>query len=114
MTSLCLSAVAGCIGTREGALELVEGGLKAETIQTLRNIEAILAGCGVGVASLLKVNVYLNNYSPERFAEMNEAYLEFFGSKVVPPRITVGCVGLGLGAHIEMDAEAAAAAPASA
>ena len=98
--------VAGCIGTKENSLELVEGGLYAETTQVLANIETILKGVGVGLDALTKVNVYLHANSAERFAEMNAAYLASFGERPVPPRITVGCAGLALGANVEMDASA--------
>lgn len=106
-------AVAGCIGLKPaaGPPSLVEGGVGPETTQTLSNIEAILRGCGSSLAALTKVNVYLDRNSPERFAEMNAAYVAYFGSRPVPPRITVGCAGLALGASVEMDAVAYAPPP---
>ncbi len=98
--------MSGCIGTKFDSDELVEGGLGAETTQVLRNIETILAGLGVGLDALTKVNVFLHANSAERFAEMNAAYIDYFGYRPAPPRITVGCVGLALGANVEMDASA--------
>jgi 2-iminobutanoate/2-iminopropanoate deaminase len=95
--------VSGTLGTKAGGLELVEGGTRAETAQTLRNIETILKGCGASLADLVKVNVFLKNMST--FAEMNAAYLEIIGSDP-PARITVGGVDLALGAAVEIDAVA--------
>jgi 2-iminobutanoate/2-iminopropanoate deaminase len=92
--------VSGMLGARPGALELVPGGIAAETTQTLRNIETILAACGCGLADVAKVNVYLTDMAA--FAAMNEAYLAVFGAEP-PARITVGCTGLALGALVEMD-----------
>ena len=95
--------VSGTLGTKAGSLELVEGGTRAETAQTQRNIEAILKGCGASLADLVKVNVFLRDMST--FAEMNAAYLEVIGSDP-PARITVGGVDLALGAAVEIDAVA--------
>ena len=92
--------VSGTLGARPGALELVPGGIGAETTQTLRNMEAILAACGCGLADVAKVNVYLTELAG--FDAMNEAYLAVFGAEP-PARITTGCTGLALGALVEMD-----------
>lgn len=95
--------VAGTLGTRPGGLDLVEGGTREQTTQTLRNIETILAECGAALADLVKVNVFLADM--KTFAEMNAAYLEVIGSDP-PARITVGRADLALGAAVEIDAVA--------
>ena len=92
--------VSGTIGARDGALELVAGGITAETTQALRNIERVLAACGCGLGDVAKVNVYLTDMAD--FGAMNEAYLGIFGADP-PARITTGCTGLALGALVEMD-----------
>jgi 2-iminobutanoate/2-iminopropanoate deaminase len=92
--------VSGTLGTRPGAFELVPGGTGPETRQTLENIRDILAGCGVTLADVVKVNVFLTDMAT--FQEMNRAYLEFFPSDP-PARITVGCAALALGARVEID-----------
>jgi enamine deaminase RidA (YjgF/YER057c/UK114 family) len=78
----------------------VPGGIAAQTTQTLRNIETILAACGCGLADVAKVNVYLTDMAS--FAAMNQAYLGVFRADP-PARITVGCTALALGALVEMD-----------
>jgi 2-iminobutanoate/2-iminopropanoate deaminase len=92
--------VSGTLGARPGALELVDGGIAAETTQALRNIETIMAACGCGLSDVAKVNVYLTDMA--NFSAMNEAYLGVFGAEP-PARITVGCTALALGALVEMD-----------
>lgn len=92
--------VSGTLGAKPGVLELVSGGIEAETVQTLRNIEAILAGCGCTLADLAKVTVYLTDMA--QFALMNQAYLSVLGDDP-PARVTSGCTGLALGAAVEMD-----------
>ena len=95
--------VSGTLGTKDGSFELVDGGTGPETLQTLRNIEMILKGCGAGLEHLIKVNVFLTDMTT--FREMNESYLEVIGSDP-PARITVGCSALALGAAVEIDAVA--------
>lgn len=95
--------VSGTLGTRPGGLDLVEGGTREQTTQTLRNIETILQECGASLADLVKVNVFLSDM--RTFPEMNAAYLEIIGSDP-PARITVGRVELALGAAVEIDAVA--------
>ena len=92
--------VSGMLGAAPGGLDLVPGGIAAETTQALRNIETILAACGCGLADVAKVNVYLTDMAD--FGAMNEAYLGVFGAGP-PARITTGCTGLALGALVEMD-----------
>jgi 2-iminobutanoate/2-iminopropanoate deaminase len=92
--------VSGVLGARPGTMELTDGGTGAQTAQALRNIGTILAACGCTLADVAKVNVYLTDMTA--FGEMNEAYLEAFGSEP-PARITVGCSALALGAAVEMD-----------
>ena len=92
--------VAGTLGTKPGSFELVAGGAKAETRQTLENIRTILRAAGADLADVVKVNVFVTDMA--RFGEMNEAYLEFFPNEP-PARITVGCSALALGAFVEID-----------
>ena len=92
--------ISGSLGTLPGTMELASGGIGPETTQTLKNIESILAGCGASLSDVAKVNVYVTDMAG--FAEMNEAYLEFFGDSP-PARITVGVAELALGATIEID-----------
>lgn len=93
--------VSGTLGTQPGGLDLVEGGTREQTTQTLRNIETVLQECGASLADLVKVNVFLSDM--KTFPEMNAAYLQIIGSDP-PARITVGRVDLALGAAVEIDA----------
>ena len=95
--------VSGTLGTKPGSFELADGGTGAQTTQTLRNIETILAECGAGLDDLVKVNVYLADMST--FREMNDAYLGVIGD-APPARITVGGGEFALGAAVEIDAVA--------
>ncbi|MGH3497905.1 MAG: RidA family protein [Nocardioidaceae bacterium] len=92
--------VSGMLGAAAGRLELVPGGVAAETEQSLRNIEQVLRGCGCELSDVAKVNVYLTDMS--QFEQMNQAYVAVMGDEP-PARITVGCTALALGAMVEID-----------
>ena len=95
--------VSGTLGTKPGSMDLVEGGTKPQTTQTMQNISRILQECGATLSDLVKVNVFLADM--RTFPEMNEAYLKVIGSDP-PARITVGRAELALGAAVEIDAVA--------
>ena len=77
--------VAGSVGTdAKGAV--AKGDVKAQTKQTLENIDAILKKGGSSLANAASVMVYMRNASD--FAAMNEAYAAMF-PKDPPTRTTV-------------------------
>ncbi len=92
--------VSGTLGTKEDRFELVDGGMGPQTRQTLVNIGRILEAAGASFDDVVKVNVFVTDMT--KFAEMNEAYLEFWSGQP-PARITVGCAALALGALVEID-----------
>ncbi|MEN8184491.1 MAG: alpha/beta fold hydrolase [Myxococcota bacterium] len=95
-----LICVSGTLGTRGDRFELIEGGVGAETRQTLQNLGRILEAAGAGFEDILHCRVYLTDMTA--FQEMNRAYLEFFPG-APPSRITVGCSALALGASVEIE-----------
>lgn len=99
--------VSGSIGLAppvEGAPpSIVSGGPFAEAVRTMQIIEACLHACGASPEHISMAHVYLVDNTKERFAEMNKGYLEFWGERPLPARITVGCSALALGACVEID-----------
>lgn len=67
--------------------ELVAGGIREQTRQVLRNIQAVLEAGGSSLDHVVKVTVFLSDW--KYFKEMNEAYAEFFGTDHPPARSTV-------------------------
>ena len=92
--------VSGTLGTKAGSVDLVEGGVGAETSQILDNIEAILGAAGAGLEDLLKCTVFLVDL--EKFGEMNESWVPRFNGKP-PARAAVGVADLVLGAGVEIE-----------
>jgi 2-iminobutanoate/2-iminopropanoate deaminase len=92
--------VAGMLGTRPGANEVVPAGVGAQTRQALENIGRILAAAGTSPSEVLKCTVYLTDLT--RFGEMNEAWIPFFGGRP-PARATIGVAALVLDAAVEIE-----------
>ena len=55
---------------------LIEGGIREQTSQVLRNISAILEAAGSDLSRVVKVTVFLHDW--KYFQGMNETYAEFF------------------------------------
>jgi 2-iminobutanoate/2-iminopropanoate deaminase len=67
--------------------ELVTGGIKEQTRQTLRNLPAVLQAAGSDLDRVVKVTIFLADWKD--FREMNEAFAEFFRTEEPPARSTV-------------------------
>jgi len=77
-------------------------GIEAQTHQVMKNLQAVLQGCGLTLASVLQVRVYLTRFEQD-YAAMNEAYASWFPAGRRPARTCVGVTALAKGALIEID-----------
>ncbi len=82
----------------------VEGGVKEQAVQVLKNIGYILQEAGCSYDNVLKTTVYLSDMKD--FTVMNEVYATFF-KEPYPSRVAFGVVALPKGALVEMDVIAA-------
>lgn len=89
----------GQLGLRDGAL--VDGGATAQLTQAVTNLDALLAGAGVGLAAVAKTTVFLIDMAD--YPAVNEAYTAAFGDHR-PARSAVAVAGLPLGAQVEIEA----------
>lgn len=92
---------AGQLGLDPATMELVSGGVEAETRQSLQNITAILAAGGAELKHVIKTTVFLRDMND--FAKMNSVYAEFFNENP-PARSTVQVARLPKDAAVEIDA----------
>ncbi len=97
--------VGGSIGNVFGKFELVEGGIAAETQQSLQHMHDALEAAGSSIHRVIKCNIYLVDMA--EFGELNEVYGKFFGSHR-PTRATVAVKELGLGGRVEIECVALA------
>ncbi len=93
--------VSGQIPINPATGKVVEGGIQAETEQSLKNAKAILAEAGLSFNDVMKVTVYLD--SIEDFAAMNEVYAKHFvDHKPARAAFEVAKLPLGVAVEIEM------------
>ena len=90
---------AGQIGS-DASGKVVPGGIKAETAQALKNIDAVLRAHGSDLDHAVKCTAFLADIS--EWPAMNEAYVPFF-PKHLPARSAVAVAGLVRGARIELE-----------
>ncbi len=96
--------VSGQIGRKPGDLNLVPGGVQAETRQAMKNIIAILEKYGSATNKIAKCTIFLRDMA--EWKDMNVAYLEALGDHR-PARSALGASGLALGGSVEIECIAA-------
>ena len=73
--------VSGMTGIKPGTQDIVDGGVAAQTRQTLENIQTALQTAGATMADVGECTVFLLDMAD--YAAMNRVYIEFF--KTDPP-----------------------------
>ncbi|WP_018915322.1 RidA family protein [Thiomonas sp. FB-6] len=77
-------------------------GIEAQTHQVMHNLGVVLAGCGLRLADVVSVRVYLTAFDAD-YEAMNRVYAGYFPAQRRPARTCVGVTGLAKGALIEID-----------
>ncbi|MFK8060729.1 MAG: RidA family protein [Polaribacter sp.] len=93
----------GQIGKNHKIGKIVEGGIEAETKQTIKNIEAVLKHHNLNLKDVVKCTVILSNIKD--FSKMNTIYRTFFTDNL--PARTTFAANLVAGAKIEIEVVAA-------
>jgi len=96
--------LSGQVGVVPGKMQLIEGGMAAESIQALANIRTVLEASGYSMADVVKCTVMLADMS--KWSEFNRVYERFF-EPPYPARSAFGASGLALGAQVEVECIAA-------
>ncbi|HEY0105890.1 MAG TPA: Rid family detoxifying hydrolase [Rhizomicrobium sp.] len=97
--------LSGCIGNLPGKMELVSGGIEAESRQLMENIGAVLKETGLGFEDIVKCVVYLADMG--EWGAFNQVYVPYFAAGRYPARTALGARQLILGARVEMECVAA-------
>ncbi|MBL8089734.1 MAG: RidA family protein [Anaerolineales bacterium] len=94
---------AGQIGFDPATMEIVSGGVEAETRQALTNLKNVLEAAGSSLDHVVKTLVFLQDMAD--FPKMNAIYAEYFPENP-PARSTVQVAALPKGALVEIEAVA--------
>ncbi len=85
--------------------KLVEGGIKEQTRQVFRNLDAVLRAAGSDVSRVVKTSVFIHDW--KYFTEVNDVFGEIFGDRG-PARSTIRGERWPEGSLIAIEAIAAA------
>ena len=92
--------ISGQVPINPGTGKLVEGGIREQTAQVMKNISVILEAAGYSLSHVVKTVCMLSDLG--NFAAMNEVYGKFY--PVNPPaRATYQVAALPLGSLIEIE-----------
>jgi 2-iminobutanoate/2-iminopropanoate deaminase len=105
--AVCVSGfvyTSGQVGFNPATGQLVEGGVREQTEQVLRNLDAVLRAAGSSLMDVVKTTVFLKDMND--FAVMNEIYGSFLAREgtVAPARSTVEVARLPRDARVEIEA----------
>lgn len=78
---------------------VVEGGIKEQTVQVMKNLQAILEEAGTSFENVFKTTCFL--YDMGDFAAFNEVYAEYFTGR--PARSCVAVKDLPKGVLVEVE-----------
>jgi len=94
---------AGQVGLDPASGRLVQGGAVAEAEQAIRNLSAVLATAGLGLADVVKTTLFLADLGDG--PKVGEVYARLF-PEPYPARSTVQVAALPAGARVELEAVA--------
>lgn len=92
--------LSGQIGT-DSTGNLVAGGIKAETRQTMENIKRTLEQNRSSMNRVVKCTVFLADM--KEWGTVNEIYVTYFDPARRPARSAMGANGLALGSQVEIE-----------
>lgn len=92
--------LSGVVGMIPGKMELIEGGLEAESRQIMENIQKVLQANGSSLKNAIKFTIFIDDIN--RWSDFNKVYIEYFPNKK-PARSALGVEGLALGAAVEVE-----------
>ena len=81
-------------------MEIVEGDVKAQTAQSLKNLQAILKEAGADFSNVVKTTVFIKDMN--EFAQINEVYAEYFGENK-PARACVEVARLPKDVNVDIE-----------
>ena len=77
-------------------------GIEAQTHKVMGNLARVLKGCGLSLANVVCVRIFLTDFNGD-YAAMNAIYETYFPADRRPARTTVGVTALARAGIIEID-----------
>lgn len=81
---------------------LLPEGIEAQTRNVMANLEAVLAGIGLGFEHVVVARAFLTEFQRD-YATFNTTYKSFFPRDRLPARTCIGTTGLAYDALVEID-----------
>ena len=100
--------LSGAMGNVPGKMELVPGGIAAETRQMFENIARTLEQNGLSFDDVFKCQVFLADMT--EWPAFNKIYVEYFKQDRLPARSALGVSALAMNGRVEMEVTAFAGA----
>ncbi len=92
--------LSGQLGILPGTLKLIDGGIAAESRQTMDNIKTTLETHGYTLQNLVKCTIMLADI--KEWTAFNDVYKTYFTDHY-PARSALGANGLAMGARVEVE-----------
>ena len=77
-------------------------GIEAQTHKVMDNLTRVLSGCGLSLANVVCVRIFLTDFNGD-YAAMNKIFSTYFADDRRPARTTVGVTALARGGIVEID-----------
>lgn len=91
--------ISGQVAFIPGSDTLVLDNIAQETVQVMKNLEAILTEAGINFGNVVKTTIFLSDMG--LFAAVNEVYAKYF-TQDFPARETVAVKGLPKNVNVEI------------
>ncbi len=92
--------ISGQIPMDPESQKLIEGDIRQETEQVMRNLKAILEAAGMTFEAVVKSSIFLKNM--DQFSEVNDIYSAYFDPETAPARETIAVANLPKFVNVEI------------
>ena len=92
--------LSGQIGLDPHSMKVVNGGVKEETKQVMKNLKAVLEAADMTFNNVIKSSIFLINMSD--FGKVNEIYGSYFSDETAPARETIAVKTLPKNLRVEI------------
>ncbi|MFM6975974.1 MAG: RidA family protein [Sphingobacteriaceae bacterium] len=98
--------VSGQVAIDPSSNQVIDGDVKAEAEQVMKNLDQLLKAAGYSFSDIVKTSIFLSDMA--HFTTVNEVYAAYFSSDF-PARETVAVLGLPKNVNVEISIIAAKA-----